>query len=256
MDIIDAWLDYGLPAISRWIDHVGKRVAALIEDHDEFARVEIIFALTSILNRTAQVYLGTDRPLGAYDQMRPWLGHVAGIPPWEAEALWTGVRNHVIHLGALNPLASFRAKSSGRRTYVIVEATARPEIDPAPAFGTYTTREPSSSEAQGEFRGRGLGFASMTTFADGSPQFRGCMSGEQVVAVLFYLDELVENARQALRATVEHVRNNGEGLRSGLELLHEKVWFELPAEEAAELGLGVPHPGHPWYMQRLKLPGS
>lgn len=234
-DFVDDWIKYGARDVESWIAHVENRLPALEDDPDLYTTSEVIYAVTSIFNRLAQIYYGTAKPLRADSEVIPWLDRLAGLPPKEAEALWIGVRNHIIHLGVVNSSFGFESRQDGMRTYVMVLPTGWESVEAPAEIGMYHAWSASLEDYPLDdgvsFTGRGVGFATTWLETEDQLMFPGSQPGELIATVAFFVDELLKLARHALAGTIAHIDEHRDSLRQGLLDLHEKIPFTLPEEE-------------------------
>lgn len=219
----ERWIEWGLPNIDDWIDHIQARLGDA-QNIGAFTQAEVIFGLTSVLNRLAAIYYGTAEHLKTRERIIPFLSQACGLPVTVGEALWNGVRNPSIHLGTLNPFTAFESRLD--QTKVHVQAVARPPQDPAlvlpPEVGDcYALPLPGN-----QLIGRGWGWLeAMETYGmeGGVINFPYHQDGEWVRQVYFYLNELIVVARHARTVVEQRLRDYAGEMEDGLGDLNMQV---------------------------------
>lgn len=214
-----AWDRYGIPNFLDWKSHLQARTAELAAEPEGpsvrgfILQAEIVFGVTSFLNRLAKLHYATPNHLRTRPKMVPWLAHAAAMPPTVAEAFWSGLRNSVVHVGSWSPFHFVFTTIDGKTTkpedmnptYVYLH-NRRPEMLPeAPAprvdsFGSiYSVPDDPSV-----FLSRGLGWASSSEVIDETMPFHRLAPrlgySYRVDFVLLELLELLDFALDQTRA--------------------------------------------------------
>lgn len=237
MDDIEAWIKYGIRDISEWLDYLQLRAERLTEEPSpRFAQADVVFGITSALNRMAHIHYADPSHLRTIDRIIPWLEYASRMPDMVGAALWLGIRNPIIHSGTWAPTHGLYFGKKNDSVPIFADLhNKRPAglpIAESPRADTFGNGWPNEwLQPVGVVSGLGW-FLSYEPVTEYQLLYNlDLHEGEGSMQVFFFVDELVQLARHALSVTETDLRNAPPDRVERLSGLNARISFPITQNE-------------------------
>ncbi|PKQ27097.1 MAG: hypothetical protein CVT64_01215 [Actinobacteria bacterium HGW-Actinobacteria-4] len=110
------WIQDGLGELHCWIDHAESKANFILAESRKgriryIETAELLFAITAVINRLAQIDLRTETNLSIDKTLTPWISQQTDWPPLVAKAFWHCIRNPVMHMGRTSGFTGYDVKT-------------------------------------------------------------------------------------------------------------------------------------------------
>lgn len=188
-----------------WLDHASDKVEFINAEAAQqriryIEQAELVFVITAVINRLAQIDLRTIDNIDVKTTLIPWLAQSTGWPELVARTFWDCLRSPTVHMGHSFALADYKVKTnSGLPVLASLELYDRPNFP--------TQAEPVFPPDAVTGYTYGDGWTAMHYRGLGEPHF-GAITKEHI-RVTFWVHDLIEKVRSMVRQVADGIQVAG-----------------------------------------------